>query len=140
MAAVEQAFAQAFGPYCGWAHNTLFISELASQKHRLPVRLGGLLTSASADPTETDISTRQLEPGSTLPPAVLPTAHRTASEVTEATDVDPTMQLAAAAESRAVEKHATGKRKRSARASRAAKPKASSDVIPSKGRGDRKHV
>ena len=43
MAAVEQAFEKAFGPYCGWAHNTLFISELASQKHRLPAHLGGTL-------------------------------------------------------------------------------------------------
>ena len=33
---VEQAFQDVFGPYAGWAHNVLFISELASQKHRLP--------------------------------------------------------------------------------------------------------
>ena len=39
MAQVEQAFQQVFGPYAGWAHNTLFISELASMRHRLPARL-----------------------------------------------------------------------------------------------------
>lgn len=33
MAAVEQALVARFGPYAGWAHNTLFIAELASQRH-----------------------------------------------------------------------------------------------------------
>ena len=37
--AVEQAFIERFGPWAGWAHNTLFISELASQKDRLPAHL-----------------------------------------------------------------------------------------------------
>lgn len=36
---VQQAFTKRFGPYAGWAHNTLFISELASQAHRLPPQL-----------------------------------------------------------------------------------------------------
>ena len=36
MTQVEQAFQDVFGPYAGWAHNVLFVSELASQKHRLP--------------------------------------------------------------------------------------------------------
>ena len=36
MVQVEQAFQDVFGPYAGWAHNVLFISELASQRHRLP--------------------------------------------------------------------------------------------------------
>ena len=39
MVAVEQAFIERFGPWAGWAHNTLFISELASQRDRLPVHL-----------------------------------------------------------------------------------------------------
>ena len=39
MVAVEQAFIQRFGPWAGWAHNTLFISELASQRDRLPAHL-----------------------------------------------------------------------------------------------------
>ena len=39
MAQVEQAFQAVFGPYAGWAHNTLFVSELASQQHRLPPHL-----------------------------------------------------------------------------------------------------
>ena len=30
-----QAFVDVFGEYAGWAHNALFISELASQKHHL---------------------------------------------------------------------------------------------------------
>eukprot|EP00884_Botryococcus_braunii_P011503 jgi/Botrbrau1/20353/Bobra.0006s0021.2 len=35
MATVEQALVARFGPYAGWAHNTLFIAELASQRHLL---------------------------------------------------------------------------------------------------------
>ncbi|GLC39594.1 hypothetical protein PLESTB_000809200 [Pleodorina starrii] len=36
---VQRVFVERFGPYAGWAHNTLFISELASQQHRLPENL-----------------------------------------------------------------------------------------------------
>lgn len=39
MLAVEDAFIDKFGPWAGWAHNTLFISELASQQDRLPEHL-----------------------------------------------------------------------------------------------------
>ena len=39
MAAVEAALQQRFGSHAGWAHNTLFISELASQRHHLPAHL-----------------------------------------------------------------------------------------------------
>ncbi|MCJ1242687.1 hypothetical protein MMC14_010696 [Varicellaria rhodocarpa] len=39
MVAVEKAFIDRFGPWAGWAHNTLFISELASQRERLPEHL-----------------------------------------------------------------------------------------------------
>ena len=39
MAAVETALQQRFGSHAGWAHNTLFISELASQRHHLPAHL-----------------------------------------------------------------------------------------------------
>lgn len=35
-AEVQQAFVDRFGPYAGWAHNCLFISELASHRHLLP--------------------------------------------------------------------------------------------------------
>lgn len=35
-AEVQQAFVDRFGPYAGWAHNCLFVSELASHKHLLP--------------------------------------------------------------------------------------------------------
>ena len=35
MEAVEIAFVERFGPYAGWAHNTLFIAELASQQVQL---------------------------------------------------------------------------------------------------------
>lgn len=35
-AVVQQAFVDRFGPYAGWAHNCLFVSELASHKHLLP--------------------------------------------------------------------------------------------------------
>ena len=39
MAAVEAALQQRFGSHAGWAHNALFISELASQRHHLPLHL-----------------------------------------------------------------------------------------------------
>jgi len=39
MVAVEDAFIERFGPWAGWAHNTLFISELATQRERLPEHL-----------------------------------------------------------------------------------------------------
>ncbi|DBA86490.1 TPA: hypothetical protein ACH3X2_005469 [Trebouxia sp. C0005] len=39
MVAVEDAFIERFGPWAGWAHNTLFISELATQRERLPEQL-----------------------------------------------------------------------------------------------------
>ena len=39
MVAVEEALQQRFGPHAGWAHTTLFISELASQRDRLPAHL-----------------------------------------------------------------------------------------------------
>ncbi|CAG9465666.1 unnamed protein product [Pedinophyceae sp. YPF-701] len=38
-AAVEQCFVDRFGPFCGWAHNTLFVSELSSMRSRLPEHL-----------------------------------------------------------------------------------------------------
>ena len=34
MALVEEALIKRFGPYAGWAHNTLFIAELSSHKAR----------------------------------------------------------------------------------------------------------
>ena len=37
--AVESALQDKFGSHAGWAHNTLFISELASQRHALPAHL-----------------------------------------------------------------------------------------------------
>ena len=39
MAAVEAALQQRFGSHAGWAHNALFISELASHRHHLPPHL-----------------------------------------------------------------------------------------------------
>ena len=39
MVAVESALQDKFGSHAGWAHNTLFISELASQRHVLPAHL-----------------------------------------------------------------------------------------------------
>ena len=39
MNAVESALQDRFGSHAGWAHNTLFISELASQRHVLPAHL-----------------------------------------------------------------------------------------------------
>lgn len=49
MLAVEDAFIDKFGPWAGWAHNTLFISELASQQEYLPEHLrakGGVKSSS----------------------------------------------------------------------------------------------
>lgn len=39
MIEVEKAFIDRFGPYAGWAHNVLFISDLASSKQYLPENL-----------------------------------------------------------------------------------------------------
>jgi len=39
MVAVESALNDRFGSHAGWAHNTLFISELTSQRHVLPAHL-----------------------------------------------------------------------------------------------------
>lgn len=36
---VEEALIKRFGPYAGWAHNTLFIAELSSHKvHIFPAQ------------------------------------------------------------------------------------------------------
>jgi N-glycosylase/DNA lyase len=34
--AVQEAFVNRFGPYAGWAHNTLFVAEVASRRGALP--------------------------------------------------------------------------------------------------------
>ena len=49
MVAVEAALQERFGRHAGWAHNTLFISELASHRHLLPPHLqpGGRAKSGS---------------------------------------------------------------------------------------------
>ena len=39
MVQVEDAFISKFGPYAGWAHNVLFISDLSSSKPYLPEKL-----------------------------------------------------------------------------------------------------
>ena len=39
MTAVENAFIERFGSYAGWAHNILFISDLASSREYLPESL-----------------------------------------------------------------------------------------------------
>jgi len=39
MEQVEAVFVERFGDYAGWAHNTLFIAELASQQEHLPAHL-----------------------------------------------------------------------------------------------------
>jgi hypothetical protein len=44
---IQQVFVQRFGPYAGWAHNTLFISELASHRHLLPAGLGTAAAAAA---------------------------------------------------------------------------------------------
>ena len=59
MVAVEQAFIERFGPWAGWAHNTLFISELASQRDRLPAHLQ---PGAKARPTPKAPKAPQLNP------------------------------------------------------------------------------
>eukprot|EP00879_Flechtneria_rotunda_P007898 GHRR01008275.1.p1 GENE.GHRR01008275.1~~GHRR01008275.1.p1 ORF type:complete len:589 (+),score=236.26 GHRR01008275.1:58-1824(+) len=44
---VQQVLVERFGTYAGWAHNTLFISELASHKQLLPTGLAGSNGSSS---------------------------------------------------------------------------------------------
>lgn len=36
---IENRFGEIFGDYAGWAHNVLFIAELASYQHYLPVEI-----------------------------------------------------------------------------------------------------
>jgi hypothetical protein len=52
-AEIQQAFVDRFGPYAGWAHNCLFISELASHRHLLPAapRKGSAAAAAAAGVT-----------------------------------------------------------------------------------------
>jgi hypothetical protein len=38
---VQAALEQRFGPYAGWAHNALFIAELASTRDKVPALGGG---------------------------------------------------------------------------------------------------
>lgn len=37
--AVQHAFEARFGPFCGWAHNVLFVSEIPAFRQRLPEHL-----------------------------------------------------------------------------------------------------
>ncbi len=70
MIAVEAAFIERFGMHAGWAHNTLFISDLASQQHRLPPHLRSRpskppkdldLAGASSDDTSEAVATSNVE-------------------------------------------------------------------------------
>jgi hypothetical protein len=57
-AEVQQAFVDRFGPYAGWAHNCLFISELASYKHLLPTaKAAGAAAAAAAAAGSAGVST-----------------------------------------------------------------------------------
>ncbi|KAK9805430.1 hypothetical protein WJX73_005270 [Symbiochloris irregularis] len=109
MVAVEQAFEQAFGSHCGWAHNTLFISELASQRHRLPPALGGTLSAAATGAGEAAVDGSSAALADAASP--LPTALRTASILTESTDLDPVM-AALPGSAPAAETSAAGKKGR----------------------------
>lgn len=46
--AVEEALQQRFGSHAGWAHNVLFISELAQMRHLLPGAASAQLVVAAA--------------------------------------------------------------------------------------------
>ena len=65
MTAVENAFIERFGPYAGWAHSVLFISDLASIKQYLPENLRPSETPnkkrKSKDLAERDIQTLAFE-------------------------------------------------------------------------------
>jgi len=52
---VQAAFTDMFGPYAGWAHNTLFISELASVKKKIAAEMevkGGVKEEESEEEEE----------------------------------------------------------------------------------------
>jgi N-glycosylase/DNA lyase len=51
---VQEAFEARFGRYAGWAHNTLFISELASMKARLPPGGGKVAGNAECELTSSE--------------------------------------------------------------------------------------
>ena len=72
--AVEDAFIDRFGSHAGWAHNVLFISDLASHKHHLPPHLQPAsaarrikpAASAESDPAPELAPRKLLKKGSTL--------------------------------------------------------------------------
>lgn len=58
---VVQAFVNVFGDYAGWAHNALFISQLASHKHLLEGKGGagakdGAAASGSGASSESEMT------------------------------------------------------------------------------------
>lgn len=51
---VQAAFVKRFGPYCGWAHNTLFIAELASTRDKIPAIGSGSKRAAPASGSDSE--------------------------------------------------------------------------------------
>ena len=51
---VQRAFTDLFGPYAGWAHNTLFIGELGMMKDKVREALGGGGDDGSSDGSDDD--------------------------------------------------------------------------------------
>ena len=81
MTAVESALQDRFGSHAGWAHNTLFISELASQRHVLPAHLhpgarGKAARRGSAPVQDADGGAELSEPAT--PPQLLGRGQRSA--------------------------------------------------------------
>lgn len=81
MQLVEDAFIERFGDYAGWAHNTLFISELASHQERLPAHLQRKGTSSTVNVKKT-VQTKRKDKQTRVPAEVV-----VATEIVATVDV-----------------------------------------------------
>lgn len=76
-AEVQAAFVKVFGPYAGWAHNSLFIAELGSMKSKIAAARGKHTDSDSEFESETESEDQGLavdETAPVTPPLVAKTA------------------------------------------------------------------
>eukprot|EP00891_Asterochloris_glomerata_P001075 jgi/Astpho2/1075/e_gw1.00017.36.1_t len=125
MAAVEQAFQQRFGMDAGWAHNVLFISDLASQQERLPPELQAKPKAAKGARSKT---AKASSPGpaadavpsadvSSAAPAALGSSRRTAGgSARQKRKQAPAAEAVAGAESKLDASETSGKREQAAHA------------------------
>ena len=88
-----QAFVDVFGEYAGWAHNALFISELAAHKHLFATRSAPAASSSdgASESAPSAAGGKADAPGTPL------SERRGSSAVSEASVMPPVLALAAGA-------------------------------------------